>query len=1025
MTYDHNSIESKWQQFWEENKTFKVEVDHSKPKFYALDMFPYPSGAGVHVGHPKGFVANDIIARYKNANGYNVLHPMGWDAFGLPAENYAIKTGTHPSVITKQNIQRYREQIKSIGFSYDWDREIDTTDPNYYKWTQWIFQKMFENGLAYEQDLPINYCPSCKTGLANEEVLNDGTCERCGETAEKKQIRQWVLAITKYADRLLNDVDKLDWPESIKQMQRNWIGKSEGTQFRMYDENGKNFIEVYTTRIDTVFGVTYAVIAPDHSDVDNFIQDEHKNSCKEYINKAQNKAEFDRTEAKEKTGVFTGSYVINPFNNEKVPLWIGDYVLGNYGTGAVMAVPAHDERDYEFAKKYGLEIRNVVAPYFEPEKDEDFVREDKPTVQRHLVVGVLLNKNKDKVFVLDWEKFNWKSFLVGGKEEGESLEEAVIREVREESGYQNVKIVKKLGGQVQTKFFAKHKDENRHAVLDGFLLELEDESYQEPDYEETKNHNGFWLDVDKVDNFINLQNHKIFWDYYQNGDGAYTEDGILVDSGDFDGLTSQEARRKLTEYAEQNGFGYKKVNYKLRDWLFSRQRYWGEPIPLIHFDPQDIQNLSTIQDISEANDNNAYILEENGEGFLVANQQIISKIYDGLYTKIICDYNLPVELPDVEKFEPAGDGRSPLAAVDDFLNVKIANNLYGQRETNTMPQWGGSCRYYLRYMDPNNSEELVSKEAVKYWNYVDSYIGGVEHAVLHLLYARFWHKFLYDINVVDYDEPFYRLANQGLIQAFAYQRSNGGLVPNDEVEEKDGKYFHKETGEELKKIVSKMSKSLKNVENPDDIIQEYGADAFRLYEMYMGDFRDAAPWDPQGIVGCRRFLDKVWNLFQNGKTSGNDQESMRQLHKTIKKVTDDLENYKFNTSIAQMMILVNTGMPSDPNLAKEWQEKFLVILHPFAPHLAEELWEFIGNKPTIFENASWPSYDPQMLETDEITLAVQINGKLRGTIQISKEASQEEMINLANQNENVHRYIKDGYQKVIYVPGKIANFIVK
>ncbi len=1028
MPYDHKNIESKWQNYWEENKIFKVEVDHSKPKFYALDMFPYPSGSGLHVWQPKWYVANDIVARYKKANWYNVLHPMGWDAFGLPAENHAIKTWEHPKTVTRQNIDNYRKQLKNIWISYDRDREVDTTDPNYYKWTQWIFLKMFEQGLAYEDDMPINYCPSCKTGLANEEVLNDWTCERCWETATKKQLRQWILKITDYAERLLNDVDKLDWPEHIKQMQRNWIGKSEWCEFDMEAFRGEEKvwkISVYTTRIDTVFGVTYAVIAADHPEIHKFITSEQKKSCEEYISQVLAKSERERIAEEEKTWVFSGCYVKNPFNQEFVPLYISDYVLGNYWTWAVMAVPAHDERDYQFAQKMWLEIRNVVAPYFEPENSEDSVREDKPTVQRHLVVWILLNKNKDKVFVLDWEGLNWKSFLVWWKEEWETLEEAVVREVREESGYQNIKVTKKLWGQVQTKFFAKHKDENRHAVLDWFLLELEDDTYQEPAYEETKNHKWFWLDVDKVDQFINLENHKIFWDYYQNWDGAYTEDWVLIDSSDFSGLKSQEAREKLIEYAQQEWFGTHKINYRLRDWLFSRQRYWGEPIPLIHLDPDDVKNLPKIKDLSEANNSNAYVLEKDNAQYLVVNQKEISKIYDGLYTKLIWDYNLPVELPNVEKFEPAGDGRSPLALADDFVNVKLADNLWWQRETNTMPQWWWSCRYYLRYMDPHNDNEIVWDEPLKYWNCVDSYIGWVEHAVLHLLYARFWHKFLYDIQVVNYDEPFRRLANPGLVQAFAYQRSNGGLVPNDEVEESNWKYYYKETGEEVERIVWKMSKSLKNVVNPDDVIEEYWADSFRLYEMYMWEFWDDSPWDPQGIVWCRRFLDRVWNLFQNWKTSDDDNESMRQLHKTIKKTTEDIENYKFNTAIAQMMILVNTGMPSDENLAKEWKEKFLIILSVYAPHIAEELWEQTGNQPTIFENASWPDYDPEMLETDEITMGVQVNGKLRGTITINKEATKEEMIELAHQNENIAKYIEGGYQKVIYVPGKIANFIVK
>jgi leucyl-tRNA synthetase len=654
--YNHKEIEQKWQKYWEENNTFKVENDFSKPKYYTLDMFPYPSGAGLHVGHPEGMTANDIVARYKTAKGFNVLHPMGWDAFGLPAENFAIKTGTHPRVTTDANISNFRKQIKALGFSYDWDREIDTTDPKYYKWTQWIFLKLFEKGLAYEQDLPINYCPSCKTGLANEEVLNDFTCDRCGTKVEKKKLRQWVLGITKYADRLLNDVDKLDWPEGIKDMQRNWIGKSQGCEFELkkFGDESKS-IRVYTTRVDTVFGMTYAVLAPDHKDVYDFITDENKAACEKYIADANSKSDQDRTaDDKEKTGVFTGSYVVNPFSGEEVPLWIGDYVLGNYGTGAVMAVPAHDTRDYAFAKKYNLDIQKVIL----------------------------------------------------SQQENERFDE--------------------LGNQIEH-FEKQGKD----------TAELEAE----------------------IQAMITA------------GDAPMTTDGILftvatqdTDLVDLIDKSSKEARKILAEYAQQKGFGSTKVNYKLRDWLFSRQRYWGEPIPLIHLSTEDVEALPTTQN------DQAWVKEGN---ILMIGEKEFSKIYDGIYGKIICDYRLPLELPEVENFEPAGDGQSPLANVDDFVNVTLAENLSGKRETNTMPQWGGSCWYYLRYMNNDNPDMLVDPEVEKYWGQVDSYVGGAEHAVLHLLYARFWHKFLFDINVVSHDEPFYRLRNQGLILAHAFQRQNG------------------------------------------------------------------------------------------------------------------------------------------------------------------------------------------------------------------------------------------------------------
>lgn len=941
--YNHKEIESKWQAYWEKNKTFKVEnppltppyqggEQKIKPKYYCLDMFPFPSGAGLHVGHPEWMTANDIVARYKNAKGFNVLHPMGWDAFWLPAENYAIKTGTHPKVTTQENINNFRKQIKSLGFSYDWDREVDTTDPEYYKWTQWIFLKMFETGLAYEQDLPINYCPSCKTGLANEEVLNDFSCERCGTTVEKKKIRQWVLAITKYAERLLKDVDKLDWPEGIKDMQRNWIGKSEGCEFEMKVVNSSHFeenknkawkevwkIKVYTTRIDTVFGMEYAVIAPDYSEVFNFISDTQKLACENYINHASQKSDQDRTaDNKEKTWVFTWLYVVNPFNWREVELWIADYVLGNYGTWAVMAVPSHDIRDYEF---------------------------------------------HEQVMWIKW----WTISIVPEK-------------------YKNTK--------------------------DFTIKDTED----------------IWF--------------------------PFTSYWYLVNSWDFSWLTSEKAKVKLTEFAEKNWFGTKKVNYKLRDWLFSRQRYWWEPIPLIHLEMDQVRSLPHINDISEATEDNlAYILKREPRDWescvwttchwkvreLIIWGKVFSKIYDWLYGKIVCDYSLPLELPEVENFKPAWDANSPLAAVPEFVNVKLAENLNWKRETNTMPQWWGSCWYYLRYMDPKNPDRLVDRSVADYWWEVDSYVGGAEHAVLHLLYARFWHKFLFDIGVVPTDEPFYRLRNQGLILAYSYQNAKGRLIANDLVEEKTSpqpspqgegvatKYFDKETGEELQKVVAKMSKSLKNVVNPDEIIEEYGADTLRLYEMYMADFKDSAPWDTKNIIWVRRFIEKAERLFTSeAKISTEDDNStMKLVHKTIKKVWEDIENYKFNTAIASLMILVNNWLPKDEKLQTEWKSIFVKLLNPFTPHLAEELWQRLGNKTSVF-HASWPEYDAKMTVDDTITIAVQVLGKVRWTIEVAKDEDQASVLEKAKTNADVTKWLEwKTLVKEIYVPGKIVNLVVK
>lgn len=1051
--YNHKEIEAKWQAYWEENKTFKVKTPstdeltkgQAKPKYYTLDMFPYPSGAGLHVWHPEWMTANDIVARYKNACGYNVLHPMWWDAFWLPAENYAIKTGTHPRITTDANIKTFKSQIKKLGFSYDWDREIDTTDPKYYKWTQWIFLKLFEKGLAYEQDLPINYCPSCKTWLANEEVLNDFTCDRCGTKVEKKKIRQWVLGITKYADRLLADVDKLDWPESIKEMQRNWIGKSEGCEFEMkLVWNTQKSISVYTTRIDTVFGMTYAVLAPDHKDVMDFITPEQKISCLKYIEDSAKKSDQDRTQDdKEKTWVFTWSYVINPFNWKPVELWIWDYVLGNYGTWAVMAVPAHDERDFEFAKKYELEITEVIASYnkltWESEPKEWF-----PTRIKNCTTSIIKHPFEEKYLIENFS--NWEICLLwGGIEEWETIENSMLREIKEESWLYDIKSYKKVWIMVGHWFKAR-KNTNCKDPDYFYIVELNSLNwFKETLSEDNVEYKNEWWSKDEIINSKSLKSHhKKMFEIFLDGEKAFCEDWILMNSWDFTMLTSKEAREKLTEFAEKNWFWNKKINYKLRDWLFSRQRYWWEPIPLIHISNSDFEKLPRISDMSESmQENIAYVYDKKWTEKrckncdcndvwctkLIINGKSFSKVYDGIYGKIICDYRLPIELPNVDDFAPAWDGNSPLAKVDSFVNVKLADNLNWKRETNTMPQWGWSCWYYLRYMDNENNDELVNKEVEKYWGQVDSYVGWAEHAVLHLLYARFWHKFLFDIWVVSWDEPFFRLRNQWLILAHAYQRKNGWLLANDLVEEKDGKYFEIETGEEVDRIVSKMSKSLKNVVNPDDIVEEFWADSLRLYEMYMAEFKDAAPWDSKGIIWVRRFLEKSERLFTSEAkiSTEDDKDTMKLVHKTIKKVQNDIENYKFNTAIASLMILVNNWLPKDIELQREWRKTFLILLNPFAPHLAEELWERMNkNKVDSISLESWPKYDEAMTIDDFITIWIQVLGKLRWTIEINKDEEQASVLEKARNNEEVAKWLEwKEIVKEIYVPWKIVNIVVK
>ena len=847
--YPFESIEPKWQKFWEENKTFKAVEDEKYPKekrMYVLDMFPYPSAAGLHVGHPEGYTATDIYCRYLRMNGYNVLHPMGFDSFGLPAENYAIKTGTHPKTTTNANIEHFTKQIKSLGFSYDWDRCVSTCEPDYYKWTQWIFIQLYKKGLAYEAQTPINWCPSCMTGLANEEV-KEGKCERCGSQVTHKTIRQWILKITEYADRLDKDLEGLDWPESVKAMQHNWIGKSTGAEvtFTVADKDGnptdKN-LTVYTTRCDTLFGATYMVVSPEHQIIDSITTPEQADAVKKYQEDAAKKSDLERTDlAKDKTGVFSGSYAINPVNGKLIPIWIADYVLISYGTGAIMAVPAHDDRDWEFAKKFNLPIIEVL-------KSE-----------------------------VDVQKQPW------------------------------------------------------------------------------------------------------------------TQDGIHVNSEFLDGLNKKDAIEKMLEFLEEKKIGRKAINYKLRDWVYSRQRYWGEPIPLIH-------------------------CPECG-------------------TVPVPDDQLPLELPEVKSYQPTGTGESPLAAIDSWVNCTCPKcGKPAKRETNTMPQWGGSCWYYLRYLDAHNDKQFCSPESEKYWMPVDLYIGGAEHAVLHLLYARFWHKVLYDLGLVSTKEPFQRLVNQGMITSFAFQRKNKTLVPTDEVEQKeDGKYYEKATGEELEQIVAKMSKSLKNVVNPDDEIKAYGADSVRMYEMFMGPLTMSKPWSTQGIVGIHRFLEKVWAVSEkpmndidiSGKLEDKALISARKTFaQTIKKVTDDTATLNFNTAISQMMIFINE-ISKLPEIPKAMWSDFVKVLYPYAPHLGEELWQKLGNNNTIAYE-SWPVFSEDFAKDDEKTIVVMVNGKKRDTFEAPVDTNQETLKKMAFDREAVKKFT-DGHEivKTIVVPNKIVTIVVK
>ena len=832
--YNPSEIEPKWQQYWQEHKCFRAVDGSPKPKYYILDMFPYPSGAGLHVGHPEGYTASDIIARYKRMKGFNVLHPIGWDAFGLPAEQYAIKTGTHPSETTKKNVENFTRQIKSLGFSYDWDREINTTDPNYYKWRQWIFLQLYKRGLAYVSEAPVNWCPALGTVLANEEVI-DGKSEVGGYEVIRKPMRQWMLKITAYAERLLQDLEELDWPERIKAMQRNWIGKSLGAEvvFKVESPIAAN-IKVFTTRPDTLFGATFLVLSPEHPLVRSIVTPPCRDAVDAYCNQAAKKSDLERTDlAKTKTGCFTGAYAINPVNGAKTPIWIADYVLASYGTGAIMSVPAHDTRDYEFAKTFDLPIIQVIE-----------------------------------------------------------------------------------GGDIERE--------------------------------------------------------------------AYTGDGVHINSGFIDGTNVKDGKQKMIEWLESTGTGRGAVNYKLRDWLFSRQRYWGEPFPIVW-----------------DKDGNHHPLPEE---------------------------QLPLTLPEVKSYEPSGTGESPLANIDSWLHVGDMT-----RETNTMPQWAGSCWYYLRYIDPNNDTAPFSAANEKYWMPVDFYIGGAEHAVLHLLYARFWHKVLYDIGLVHTKEPFKKLFNQGMILGLSYKDARGALVPNDQVIAKDGKYFSKETGEELSQIPAKMSKSLKNVVNPDDIIRDFGADSLRLYEMFMGPLDQVKPWDTQGVQGVNRFLAKCWRLIvaqnenvlqDNIRDIACDAETETLMHQTIRKLGEDIESLNFNTGISQMMVYVN-HLSRLKEVPKAAAEALVLVLAPYAPHIAEELWSILGHSDCI-ANAQWPEFDAQKCEVARIKMAVQVVGKTRGTIEIDRNASDDDIVKAAQAIPAVAKQL-DGKTivKTIIVPGRILNFIAK
>lgn len=854
--YDPKTIEKKWQKHWEEKKTFKAEIDNSKPKYYVLDMFPYPSGSGLHVGHVAGYTATDILARYRRQLGFNVLHPMGWDSFGLPAEQYAIRTGTHPAETTQANIDNFRRQLKSLGYSYDWDREVTTSHPDYYKWTQWIFGKLYEKGLAYQAEMLVNYCPALGTVLANEEVENGRSVEG-GHLVERRPLKQWILKITAYAERLITDLDLVDWPPFLKRLQINWIGKSEGTTVHFTEEKSGKEIAVFTTRADTLFGATFLVLAPEHPLVERITSSEQSHAVKEYRRQASLKSDMERAElTKEKNGVFTGSYAVNPLNGCKLPIWISDYVLMGYGTGAIMAVPCHDERDFAFAQKFHLPVKAILDPSFEAHPD-----------------------------------------LIPGDT---SL------------------------------------DLMRKEILAGKRC---------------------WM-----------------------GEGKYIHSNNAELS--LEGMTMADAKHAVTKYLEERSKGQSTVSYKLRDWLFSRQRYWGEPFPILHF--------------------------EDGS------------------RRLLSEDELPLCPPEVTDYKPAGDGRSPLAKVKKW--VEIVDDKTGKkalRETDTMPQWAGSCWYYLRFVDPLNSKQAWSEEAERYWLPVDMYIGGVEHAVLHLLYARFWHKVLYDCGYVSTLEPFHTLRNPGIVTSRSYQIASGAYVAPEEVREENGQYFHRKSGEKLRSQIEKMSKSKLNGVSPDEIIDEYGADALRLYEMFMGPLDKEKVWNTDAVTGCYRFLSRFYDMAVSDKVVDEDSaEALKLGHRLVHSARNDIEQMSFNTVVAKMMEFVN-GMNKLESYPRSVLKMAAQVLAPLAPHLAEEVWEILGEN-TSLAYEPLPEVDARYLEDETITYIIQVNGKLRGRLDLPKDQGEEKIVALAKDHTTVARYL-DGSEvlKVVFVPNRLLNFVVK
>ena len=937
--YNHEEIEKKWREYWEKNETFKTDIwDFSKPKYYALDMFPYPSGVGLHAGHPEGYTATDIVSRMKRMQGYNVLHPIGFDSFGLPAEQFAIKTGKHPSGFTEANMETFRIQLKNLGLSYDWDREISTHDPNYYKWTQWIFIQLYKDGLAKYIDMPVNWCEELGTVLANDEVI-DGKSERGGYPVVRKNMKQWVIDIPKYAEKLIDGLDTLDWPESTKEMQKNWIGKSIGAHVNFKVKDSNREFTVFTTRPDTLFGATYCVLSPEHELVDEITTDDKKEAVSFYKKEAAKKSEMERTELnKDKTGVFTGAYAINPVNGKEIPIWISDYVLATYGTGAIMAVPAHDQRDYDFAKEFGLEIIPVI------EQVTGEIRENES--HKDSIVAVIYDEKNDKYLTINWHELGGRLFVGGTRHENESALDCAKREIMEETGYNDIELVNECFP-INHHYYAYNKNKAFSITANGLLFKLNSDRKVDTNLDDDEKFTVEWVDRKTIEEEVKDELHITVFNNTLNP-CAYAGEGIHVNSDFINGLNKQDAIDKMIEWLEENKVGTKKINYRLREWIFARQRYWGEPVPIVHYE-------------------------------------------DGT-NEALDDKDLPLVLPELKDYQ-GKNGKAPLENDQDWVNI-IYKGKKAKRETSTMPGRAGSSWYYLRYIDPHNNNEIANKELLKHWMPVDLYVGGPEHAVGHLLYSRMWGNYLYDKGISPVKEPFKKLVHQGMILG-----SNG----------------------------LKMGKRHpKYCINPNDIAKKYGADTLRLYEMFMGPLEADKPWSDTGVEGARRWLDRVYRLYtEENKIKDEENKNLEKIfHQTVKKVTEDYETLNFNTAISQMMIFINAVYKEDV-FPRKYAMDFIKLLNPIAPHLTEEIWSLMGHDNTIAYE-EWPKYDIEKTKEDTFFMVVQVNGKVRGKIEVAADTSKEEMEKLAYEIENVKVHI-EGHDvvKTIVVPKKLVNIVIK